>query len=38
VGEVGEGFAHLAQGEGVVEGRDGDVAAVDDRGPFLVGI
>ena len=30
VGEVGEGFAHLAKGEGVVEGRDGDVAAVDD--------
>lgn len=38
MGEVGEGFAHLAEGEGIVEGRDGNVAAVDYRGPFLVGI
>jgi hypothetical protein len=38
VGKVCEGFAHLAQGEGVVEWRDGDVAAVDDRGPFLIWI
>ena len=38
VGEVGEGFGHLAQGEGVVEGGDGDVAAVDYGGPVLVGV
>jgi hypothetical protein len=38
VSEIGEGFAHLAQGEGVVEGCYGNVAAVDNRGPFLVGI
>ena len=38
MGQVGERFAHLTEGEGVVEGRDGDVAAVDDRGPFLVWI
>lgn len=38
VREVGEGLGHLAKGEGVVEGRDGDVAAVDYFGPFLVGV
>ncbi len=31
-------FAHLAQGQGVVEGRDGDVAAVEDGEGCLVGV
>lgn len=34
--ELQEGFVHLALGQPVVEGRDGDVAAVGDLGPGLV--
>lgn len=34
--EVGEGFGHLSHGEGVVEGSDWDISAVDDLGPFPV--
>ena len=36
--ELEVGFGHLAQGERVVEGRHGDVAAVEDRGPRRVGV
>ena len=31
--ELQEGFAHLAEGESIVKGGDGDVAAVEDGGP-----
>lgn len=34
--QLEEGFVHLSLGEPVVEGRDGDVAAVGDLGPGLV--
>ena len=36
VREAGVCLRHLPQREGVVEGRDGDVAAVDQGGPFAV--
>jgi len=34
--ELGVGGRHLVQCQGVVEGRDGDVAAIEDLGPGLV--
>ena len=36
--EFEEGGGHLVQGEGVVEGGEGDVAAVEDAGPGCVGV
>ena len=36
--ELRIGFLHLPEGELVVEGRDGDVAAVEDVGPGGVGV
>lgn len=36
MGEVGESFSHLSESQGVVEGCDRYVAAVDNLGPFSV--
>ena len=36
--ELSVGGGHLVEGQGVVEGGDGDVAAVEDKGPGCVGV
>ena len=36
--ELLEGGGHLCEGQGVVHRSDGDIAAVDDLGPVLVGV
>lgn len=34
--ELGKRLSHLPQGQGIIDGRDGNIATVDDGGPVLV--